>query len=123
MKNDGISPSSTLPGTKRLRRYTCNRKIGFIGLILFFAVFVLISTVVATAEAGMVHGRVFLHGKAVSGVLVFQYTKNGQIFNVRTDRHGHYNVFLPPGFYTVTYGTWQARIRSYPNPVRQDIRW
>lgn len=106
MKNDGIfSPWSAVPGTKRLRRSTCNRKTGFIGLILFCAVFVLISNLVATAEAGMVYGCVFLHDKPVSGVLVFQYTKNGQMFKVGTDQNGNYNVFLPPGFYTVTYGT------------------
>jgi hypothetical protein len=99
----------------------------FAGSILACLAFAVVFSSVVPSEAGMVYGHVSLDGGAFppQGKLTFSDAK-GHVFNMITDRNGNYNAFLPPGVYTVTFtqeeATWSATIRSYPNPVKQDIR-
>ena len=99
----------------------------FAGSILVCLAFAVVFLSVVPSEAGTVYGHVSLDGEAFppQGVLTFSDAKENR-FNMRTDRNGNYNGFLPPGVYTVTFtqegATWSATIRSYPNPVKQDIR-
>ena len=99
----------------------------FTGSILACLAFAVVFSSVVPSEAGTVYGHVFLDGGAFppQGVLKFSDAK-GKSFNIRTDRNGNYNGFLPPGVYEVTFtrggAKWSATIRSYPNPVKQDIR-
>ena len=82
---------------------------------------------VVPSEAGTVYGHVFLDDGSFppQGILTF-LDAEGNRFTMRTDQNGNYNAFLPPGVYTVTFtqegATWGTTIRSYPNPVKQDIR-
>ena len=99
----------------------------FAGSILVCLAFAVVFSSVVPSEAGTVYGHVSLDGGAFppQGVLTFSDAE-GNSFNMRTDQNGNYNGFLPPGVYTVTFtqegATWSATIRSYPNPVKQDIR-
>lgn len=99
----------------------------FAGSILACLAFAVVFSSVVPSEAGMVYGHVSLDGGAFppQGELTFLDTKK-HVFTIRTDQNGNYNAFLPPGVYRVTFeqegDTWSATIRSYPNPVKQDIR-
>jgi hypothetical protein len=81
------------------------------------------------AEAGMVYGRVYCDGCDLPQQITFTVTneaKNNEDFSVTTDNNRNYSMFLPPGIYRVevTYARnkkWRARIRSYSNPIREDI--
>ena len=98
----------------------------FTGSILACLAFAVIFSSVVPTEAGMVYGHVSLNGGTFPPQGILTLDANGNSFTIRTDRNGNYNVFLPPGVYTVTFAqegaTWSATIRSYPNPVKQDIR-
>ena len=98
----------------------------FTGSILACLAFAVIFSSVVPTEAGMVYGHVSLNGGAFPPQGILTLDANGNSFTIRTDRNGNYNVFLPPGVYAVTFAqegaTWSATIRSYPNPVKQDIR-
>lgn len=99
----------------------------FAGSMLVCLAFAVVFLSVVPSEAGTVYGHVSLDGGSFppQGKLTFSDAK-GHVFNMITDRNGNYNGFLPPGVYTVTFtqeeATWSATIRSYPNPVKQDIR-
>ena len=99
----------------------------FAGSILACLAFAVVFSSAVPSEAGTVYGHVSLDGGAFppQGKLTFSNAK-GHVFNMITDQNGSYNGFLPPGVYTVTFeqegATWSATIRSYPNPVKQDIR-
>jgi hypothetical protein len=88
-------------------------------ILVFFAV---------PAEAGMVYGRVYCDGCNLPQQITFTVTneKNNESFSVTTDNNRDYSMFLPLGIYRVevTHAhdrRWQARIRSYSNPIREDI--
>ena len=97
----------------------------FTGSILACLAFAVIFSSVVPTEAGMVYGHVSLDGGAFPPQGILTLDAKGNRFTIRTDRNGNYNVFLPPGVYKVTFtrgrATWSATIRSYPNPVKQDI--
>ncbi len=99
----------------------------FAGSILVCLAFAVVFSSVIPSEAGTVYGHVFLDGGSFppQGILTFQDAK-GNRFTMKTDQNGNYSAFLPPGVYTVTFtqeeAVWSTTIRSYPNPVKQDIR-
>jgi hypothetical protein len=75
------------------------------------------------ADAGLVSGRVSdERGKFQSGGAFSVKVSAGKIVQVKTDEHGNYSVFLPPGIYTIEFpGNRTAEILSRPEPIRQDI--
>jgi len=88
-------------------------------ILVFFAV---------PAEAGMVYGHVYCDGCNLPQQVTFTVTNeaNNESFSVTTDNNRDYSMFLPPGIYRVEVNhahdrSWQARIRSYSNPIREDI--
>lgn len=93
-----------------------------IGSVMFAMIFCFSISV----EAGMVYGRVYSADKNFQKevVVTFVGEKNNH-FQVKTDRHNGYSIFLPPGIYKVEYKesgrTWKAWIKSFPQSVRQDI--
>ena len=99
----------------------------FAGSMLVCLAFAVVFLSVVPSEAGTVYGHVFLDDGSFppQGILTF-LDAEGNRFTMRTDQNGNYNAFLPPGVYTVTFtqegATWGTTIRSYPNPVKQDIR-
>jgi hypothetical protein len=82
--------------------------------------------VVANAE--LVYGRVFgADGKFKPRDSVVIKDSNGRaVKTVKTDEYKSYSVYLPPATYKVEFkdnsnAIWEASIKSYPQPVRQDI--
>lgn len=129
MTKDRILVYSTHTRKTNNRYQSCMagyKRVFAVSILVCLAFAVVFSSVVPS-EAGTVYGHVSLDGGAFppQGVLTFSDAK-GNSFNMRTDQNGNYNGFLPPGVYTVTFAqeeaTWSATIRSYPNPVKQDIR-
>ena len=97
-------------------------------LIFIFAFFAV------SAEAGMVYGRVYCDGCDLPRQITFDVTKKTgtdsitqkKITTITTDENRDYSMFLPPGIYKIKVinaqkRQWGARIRSYSNPIRQDI--
>ncbi len=129
MRKDRILVYTTLIRKTNNRYQSCmaGYKRVFAGSILVCLVFAVVFSSVVPSEAGTVYGHVSLDGGAFppQGILTFQ-DANENRFTIRVDQNGNYNAFLPPGVYTVTLtqegATWSATIRSYPNPVKQDIR-
>lgn len=75
------------------------------------------------AQGAMVYGRVYGGGfKAGESFTVASAQKEIRL-TVPTDRNRNYAVDLPPGRYRVEYRGRTAEIRSYPQPVQQDIRF
>lgn len=116
-KNTNNRFQSPMAGQKRV----------FAGLLLACVALAVGFPFVVPCEAGIVYGHVSLVGGTFppQGELTFSEAR-GNRFNVKTDQKGNYNVVLPPGVYSVTFTqgetTWQGTLRSYPNPVKQDIR-
>lgn len=76
------------------------------------------------ADADLVYGRVYDEtGRALPGhTFNIEDSTQGVVKSgVTTDKDGGYSLFLPPGIYTVRSGSRAARIRSIPEPFRQDI--
>lgn len=129
MRKDRILVYSTHIRKTNNRYQSCmaGYKRIFAGSILVCLAFAVVFSSVVASEAGMVYGHVSLDDGAFppQGILTFQDTKENR-FTIRVDQNGNYNAFLPPGVYTVTFtqeeAAWSVTIRSYPNPVKQDIR-
>lgn len=93
------------------------------GMILCLAFVIVFS--VSSVDAGMVYGKVYSSNMPLRNTrLTFTKTNGGTpiiVINVITDQSGNYNVMLPRGNYSVSYGSFSANIRSYSNPRRQNI--
>ncbi|VAX34209.1 hypothetical protein MNBD_NITROSPIRAE03-1749 [hydrothermal vent metagenome] len=82
--------------------------------------------IAVTAEAGMVYGRVYgADGAFKTGDTFLLIKKDGGVIKVKTDDSRGYSIIIAPGIYMVQFrkdGTlWEAWIRSFSSPVRQDI--
>ena len=128
MKKDCIFVYLTyIKKTNNCYQYIADYKRVFAVLILVCLVFAVVFSSVVPSEAGMVYGHVFLDGKLFPSqdTLTFLDAK-GNRFTIKTDQNGNYSSFLPTGVYTVIFTQedveWTATIRSYPNPIKQDIR-
>ncbi len=69
----------------------------------------------------MVYGRVYGGGFKAGDSFTIAGKKSEAPRAVSTDRNRNYAVDLPPGSYRVEYRGRAAEIRSYPQPVQQDI--
>ena len=84
----------------------------------------------------MVYGHLYCEGCDLPRQITFDVTvtqKNGtdsitqkKITTITTDENRDYSIFLPPGIYKIKVMNtqekqWEARMRSYSNPIRQDI--
>ena len=116
--NEGVN--TQFRGFKSFHKHYCEWIQVSLAFILFFCA--------VPAEAGMVYGRVYCEGCNLPPQITFTVTNqaNNESFSVTTDSNRDYSIFLSPGIYrvVVTHGhdrRWEARIRSYSNPIREDI--
>jgi hypothetical protein len=80
----------------------------------------------ASAEAGLVSGRVNdAKGTFRSGGSFRVKDSSGKVVkdSVKIDESKGYSLFLPPGIYTAEFSDGRsAVIQSHPEPIRQDIQ-
>ncbi len=72
------------------------------------------------ALADVVYGTIKVKGELLASETVVVHVGQRQV-PVQTDSNGHYRVVLPEGTYAVEYRGKQREIRSYSQPVKQDI--
>jgi hypothetical protein len=70
------------------------------------------------AAGALVYGRVFHQGTPQPRRDLRVARTNVRF---RTDEHGRYSIFLPPGIHCVESDGLRGLIQSHPQPIQQDV--